>query len=1030
MSMTVAGTVNLVSLYPQGGVVSNPTHTTQPSSASFASVLSDGSDSTYLGQSANNAYYRLKVASTNLPAGARVVYARCITRAVRLGRSTADWVQFIGDSTGRGGAEADNLPTTHHGLGGVFANNSSPAKQTLANGKPIDQAAISAGLFACFGKNTAPQLSDSITFRVSEAYVELSYDVPPSASITSPSGSVFDSSSPLIQWDYTDDLQPQAAYQVNIVDSASAKVYDSGLINSSDTVHQVAAHLPAGDYTANLRVYQAWSGPGGMFPARELATSTFTIAALPLPTPTIQRTKTPLTLNYLTGDDTTFAASIGAWTTLTPSGAAEVSSAVQRDGANSITCPLDTHHLIYVRDLTDADLQSVPVKFTGYAQASLTDPAATVQIFASVNYYNTDNVYMGGSPNHFITLTNSDTWQPVVVSSTIYPPSGAAYFDVDFTLEAASGTGDFYLAQPCVTLDDGSDLPTVPLARTDEVSVTAYADSTVNLLTYDDSTFDNGPAGWQVVSNASIATTANPVLLGTQAGALTLTSTSGSVAIPSGAYVIPPNGFQITPGAFVYVRANATGKHARLDILAQTWNGVSWTNHTFSGPTVALTSGQWVKVPCVADQSNYDFGPFLTLNLTCAGASGDKFYVDNAYLGTDAGVDRDWSRGGVVQDRLNLLTYADSSMEPGNNWIAGGSFSTPASAVDNANTDHSLYGATSLKIKNGTGSAVSYSAQVGNGIFFPVDPAKHYNVVGSIFSPSGARSFHVGINFFDADFVATSPVNGTSQAVTSAVGKWTTLRFSFSSQIPADCAYLQLFVQVDNMAAGESQYIDGLAIVEYDDASPLGWRPGLPPDTDTAPTVLLEKADVDSPTFRPVGAQPLLDDDGLYQPIAVFPDYEIRSGRARTYRASLTETVNALYLQSPTSDPAVETVTLEQVWMHSRDDIAGTLAHFKFDGGGRTRQRGVNGTTTEVEGREFPFAEFSGQSTGQAQVTITLASDDDQAALEALAAARAEVVFRDQRGYGYSGTMGPVSYADTPYGSQASFTLQLSGDQP
>lgn len=1028
MSMTVAGTPNLVNLLPVSQKTAPAGFTVVPASASAVTVLGDGNDLTYVRQTAASSYFRFKVGTTSLPAGARVVYARAVCRASRSGVTNRDWLCSLGDSAGKNGAEADNAPTIHDALTGVVRQITAPARAVLSNGKPIDQAAISAGLYVVFGMNTSGKAPANAQ-GTSSALVELSYDTAPTATVTGPSGVVNDSASPLVAWDYADDLQPQAKYQVKIIDGSAVTVYDSGLVASGDTFHQVTAHLADGTYTASVLVYQAWGGPGGDFPALAPATSAFTLATLPPPIPNVHQTKTPLSLNLLAGDDTTFAASPGAWALAVASGSYAPDPTVRYAGQNSlhVTYSVSGGHLTYRRNLDTADLAACPVKFTGHVRARLSDPSVVIQAYCTVNYYNAADQLMGRSELVPFQITNSDTWQDVVVSSQVFPPLAATYFTVDFTLVNQAGVVvDFYLAAPCLTFDDGTDMPTVPNPSTAAVSVTSYASSDVNLLGYDDSSFDNGGGSWQSLTNLTLGSTASPVRDGTHAGVATLTAASGSIGLNDGYWWVDGTKFQWTPGAFIHVRAKNTGhtQTAQLVIRAEEWIAASstWVRTDYAGPVTTLVPGAYVPIPVTAPHSNFGQGPFLTLLLKLSGNSGDVFYLDDAYLGTDAGVQRAWSRGGLVYDGLNLLSYADSVMADPNNWVANNVNSTVS--VD---AGHALYGPTSLLATRITASG-DIDAHLGNGIVLPIDPAQRYAITAAIYSPTVARTFRIYVFGYDAGF---NQIGSASFAVTSIIGKWTPLILSMNpaSTFPTS-KYLSISLYVVGAAVNESHYFDGAAIAKFPDSTPLGWRPGLPPDSDIAPTVLLEKSDGDYTVFRPVGAVALLDEDGRYRPVAVFPDYEIKSGKARTYRASLTETVNGIYLQSAYSDPQVQTVTLAQVWMHARGDVAGTLAHFLYDGAGRTSQRGAQSQATVVEGREFPFAEFSTQSTGQVAVTLQLASAADQVALDALAASRAEVVFRDQRGRGASGTMGQVSYQDTSFGTVATFTLALSGDQP
>src|SRR6266576_122618 len=189
-------------------------------------VLGDGSDATYVAETNCNNYFRANCAPFVLPAGARLFYIASYVRARLTAGNTKnkDFVIMFGDHsnpkvvrTDRGAADV------HVQLTSSLQSYGSKSVLTNSLGKIYGQNDIQKGIYVFFGLNTVyGNLANGAV--IAEAYMRYQYDLPPSATIVSPTpgGTVNDSASPVITWDYTDDFQPQAKYQLSIVDNATS----------------------------------------------------------------------------------------------------------------------------------------------------------------------------------------------------------------------------------------------------------------------------------------------------------------------------------------------------------------------------------------------------------------------------------------------------------------------------------------------------------------------------------------------------------------------------------------------------------------------------------------------------------------------------------------------------------------------------------------------------------------------------------------------------------------------------------------
>jgi hypothetical protein len=134
---------------------------------------------------------------------------------------------------------------------------------------------------------------------VYELYVDVDLASQPSASVTSPSGSVTDTSVPEVAWEFSDtDGDAQSYYQVKVFTEAqytasgfnpdeTTPAWNSGEVNGSDTSVTVGAYLINGAHRAYVRVAKDVNG-SPFWSAWDF--ESFTIALTPPTTPSVSAT--------------------------------------------------------------------------------------------------------------------------------------------------------------------------------------------------------------------------------------------------------------------------------------------------------------------------------------------------------------------------------------------------------------------------------------------------------------------------------------------------------------------------------------------------------------------------------------------------------------------------------------------------------------------------------------------------------------------------------------------------------------------
>lgn len=1026
MASTITGpdpaqTVWPVKLVPKQ-MRSGSTSTTYVGGTDPVVILKDGSDSTYLSQGAYDKYWRLGVTSVKLPLGARVSSFRPVVRGrslVNAGASNRNIGQiFQGDLTGPKYAGVDHAPGSTYPIGLItFRNYAGPSFDRLSNGQLATQADLDRGLVVGFGLITAYGFnSQNMTADWSEAYVQLTYDMAPTATVTGPApgGTISDTAAPLITWDYSDDFQPQAAYAVEVYTSGGVRVYQSGVVQSSDTSHQMTVNLPNGTYSVRVLVYQAWSGPGGVFPALAPATGTFTVFVLRLGVPRISAVvngeQCAVTVNsdvnLLNLDDSSFDkgalplstnptnATITADTGVVLNGAGSVKATLtaatgtvrSRQGLAAAS-PLSPYNaLIYVRS-------NAGTGKTGTLTLTFRDAAGNSL----------------GTASSAATSLPAGVWTPLVVINGTSPAGTVA---LDYSIALAGTSGDVF------NIDNAGVWPGGATART-------------NLNT--NPSFETNSTGYAATGSATptIALIGTDAFSGTQC--LKVTATGPNSLFPGVAGPTFTTVVGVTYTLSAWVKLPVAGSVSTSSVVGYV-PGASFTNTVTVQDTWAR-----VSVTFVASATSH------SLNLAFSDpalATGQYFYTD-AWLYEQAGSALDyfdgsspaaswtgtanaststkvssfpaWSRGGFFENTPNLLGYDDSSFEgDGWTWAAGTNSTVAVTAAQG------LHGARSLAV-TAVAATASMTAVLGSR-YFSCTAGETIYLFAAAKAAATARPWTIGLAFYTAAGVAVST---QTQGANDATTGWTTAGGGVT--VPATATQFQVVLQVNTasgtLAANEVHWFDALAV--YRSAYYQAYVPGAFANTDLAPTIVVEYSE-DQVTWKELTRT--LATYG--QAANTFYDYSNRSGVPRYYRAWLFETENSLYLESDYASPVGVTVTLVGVWVSSDANPVGTSTQFKYDGAGRSFDFNANGQQIQLDGQPYDFAEFGSDYDGNLAVTVQLPDATSQQRLLFLAGQKAQVVVRDQRGRSYRGLMGKVQFTDEVWGQSANWQLALTGTQP
>lgn len=615
---------------------------------SYPAVLGDNNDTTYQQEKTANNYYRVNVAALALPANSRITMVSAAARARLHSGNTLyrDFLVAIGDHSKANSAATDVPGSPVHGsLGSTFRTFYSASKYLTSQGKLFTQNDINKGVYVLAGLNTVYGTKPSANGAdISDLWIRYAYDMPPNATITSPTPSqtISNTSTPIITWDYSDDFQPQAKYQVQIFNGTTL-VYDSGLVTSSDTFHVVGANLPNATYTANVTVYQKWALPvGGDFPDPTPATVTFTIALTSLGTPRI--TATPSNehvvlsiypdVNLLSYDTSTMDNGPIGWLASYGNNVTIASSAAPvRDGNLSLKITLSSTTSPAVATATNEVTVTPNATMKGYVYLNPLGLSGRTATF-NIKWYTSANALISTSSGSATALA-TNTWTQVGASGLVVP-NNAAYAQIQITFAGTTAVNDVFY------MDDAFLIYQVDTAALPTWSRGGFFENTKNLISYSDSTIEDTGFTWTPDAASLVAQTTAKAFHATASLNLTKAATGVTGTIQANLGSVN-SAIPVTPGQVItcYGWANCDGPLTPS-------NGMSWYKSDLTpsatassqGGSVAVIAGAWTLIAGnVTAPSDAAYGvPYIRV----AGASAGNQYWDAMAWYTSDGVTRFW----------------------------------------------------------------------------------------------------------------------------------------------------------------------------------------------------------------------------------------------------------------------------------------------------------------------------------------------------------------------------------------------------
>jgi hypothetical protein len=1006
-------------------ILQGPTGYTFTGASSAVNTLRDSLDNTMIFQNNTDRYFYAQVEPFALPRGARITSCSPYVRArVHAGNTRwRDFVVAIADHSAPN-ALVHYSPTTHVQIAAGAWGYTGASRILTSQNKPINQLDINKGMVIMFGLNSVygalPNGADII-----RANMRYTYDMPPSAVVTSPANAstLLDTNAPIIQWDYFDDFQPQAKFQVKVTTNAGLLIHDSGVKTSSDTFYALPVNLDNGDYVASVSVWQRWNQPGGDFKALNPATTVFTVGVQRLGTPRLTintvNEHTELTVypdvNLFTYEQSSGNRGSQGWYT---SGSGTVSPGTTvHSGTGSFKVTMTGATVTAFPELRQTCKAGDVFKMNGWMY--LNGAAASGrQVRLGMEFYDANNVSLG--------VVVASSWTPLTLGgwvsasvTNLLAPANAVRGEVRLFAQGMVN-GDVWFFDDMQLLWQGSPITRENLNKNPRLNngITGYvstgnAPPTVAVVAGDSMAGTNALKVTATGANnffPGVAQAAIPTVVGATY------TVSAYVKIPSAGGVSTVSG--IVNGANVFT--NVVGTKDTWTRIYATFQAVSTSTTVtwfFNGADLAI--GQYFLLSALMFELNGTLLPYFD------GTSSGAVWTGTADNSTSLVTTTfpAWTRGGFYTATPNAVSYADSSFESNEMlWQPVPNFPATSLSLDTTQTRH---GAQSGLLQSLLAGTNTLRIDLGTQYYIPINNGDTVAVGGSVRGSVSGRVVDIGFDVYDANFVPLGYIANTANTIANT---WVDIINSalVVSGYPL-AAYISPYISVAGVAATTEKYnVDSYFLI------PGGiykrFWPGFFPDSDEAPSVLVEYSDDAGTTWKDLGRVQTVSTAGAYK----FYDYSLRTGTTRVYRASLYETQNSVQLNSDTTALVSGVVSLKATWIAADIDPVGTSYNFLWDGEGRGRMLNAEAALVDIDGRAYPFPQFSEANSGTLDATIALDTAADIAALERIALSKSTITYRDSRGRSVRGTIGPVQFVDVPQTGlqRASFTITLSGEQP
>ena len=535
-------------------------------------AVSDSDDATYVNSAAQQHFIVKLYSATRLPFGARVKYIQAHMRASKNNAAPRRQKMSLGAAVGSNPNQDKSFRIGTFTLAFTLQNFNGYQERTWHDGTEITQEKIDSLLWG------ATWLGQQTDVRIQKVWGTVVYDEQPVVSGVSPSGTVSNTTSPTVSWTYTDDLEPQEAFEVEILDGSGNVVHQSGTISSANTFYDLPVGLAPGSYTVRVRAAQKWDGwrVSGKFWS-DYKEATFTMAVqLPAPPSLVgipQGSSGRVKIDYVSNlnlvpfDAAHFeneALSSFATTsnlTLAPTGAPVHS------GGKSIRVNLGSstpRELLPMDFLNISAAEGLTYRASAWVRPHVS--ATLTQVSIRINFFDEDYTQLATSTGT-ATTEIAGTWVEPNHSATA--PADTRYVEAVILFGTGSTNGHFHYVDDVEIRVTDPDIPAPTMSGGASRGGLVY--QTRNSIPYADSTFDTvanvGPSN---ANTTLAASTAQRFHVGDSASSLSLTRT-GSTGTAGFVYGGNANqyraviaGDKVVATAFVYSAANVRSANVGL----------------------------------------------------------------------------------------------------------------------------------------------------------------------------------------------------------------------------------------------------------------------------------------------------------------------------------------------------------------------------------------------------------------------------------------------------------------------------------
>jgi len=1032
----------------------------------------------------NGASLKFKVAGGQLPGGAKVEYMRpgFVIKSTNIVSPAGEgyfraMIQNIRGGNGKGSNAVTwsgqlKLTTSFSTIYGVSEKTTKSNNIVYGDGS-ITQTDINSLVVEVF------DIVNPVV-QIDRMWIEVSYDEKPTISINAP-GTISETTSPIITFDYDDDKMPLDAIDVELYNDSGVLLHEESKLSIDSPSYPIPIQLDDGDYSIKIRAYQQWNYAGEA-PVSDWDTEYFSISigrpAVPeftaTPQANLARVKLTVKSNLnLLGTDAAEGAP-AAWNDVTNGSIYTGATYQDTAGDRSLTVELSngaSTTKVYMTGQLVPVTAGVYYAFGFNARPFTGDPAVNVQAcirWIDVNGATVSDTYGTNA------LEISGQWKAVVHYQQA--PVGAVY------------------AKPFITINDNTlgawhyiDAIQFVAQATLAEPLPAWSrggftqDTSINLLAYGDSTLES-TSHW---------TAAEPDV-GSRAALVSVVNTTAETASSTERYQ-GDNMLKITTDGTLIRRAIGPNFSATTAISigkGATEDGdlmIVFIQVQGNTTTVATPAG-WTQLSSATGTSQriyilYKFASSEASTLTfTASASGKHAIALYVWTGIDTTtpVDNFAFSSAVASVAANTPVSLSNVTVPHNAPVMQGFFGRSVARTTTVSFTSNLGGTNDILLsstnntaaetatgmfsrKYNTGSTTALSltgrtltcnaattdvitanvvlrpdrstvrATLKDYEYYEYDNTNTYVVQAAVYGAdngttlnSANRAVNYIVDLYDNNKTyITGYLVGTT---TGGVGIWKKLTGTLNVNQPT-AKFMTVRLEVDQITDAEAYYFDAISL--YEGPTNLGYVEGF--KQVDGPYLEVEYSEDNGLAWM---TQDDVDSIWMIQRIEDFSDatiefydYEIASGVNRIYRFYNWKMEENNLVQSDYSTTVQSGITFYRIWMHLVADPAGTIYQFIYDGAGRDDSYDKVPTILQFTGRQYGQVYFGETVERTINANVQLPDLASSAALTKLDRGDSLIIFRDGRGRRVKGLLS-VKFSDEMYGQVANITVQVAGLQP